>query len=88
MEPGSDEGALLVKEESSWESTGHTCSWKIARICEVRVPLVAVNPESGGWLFVYITLIRGDDEIGRWPTDGAMALKYAGPELELETWLI
>jgi alpha-amylase/alpha-mannosidase (GH57 family) len=88
MEPELDEGALLVKGEGTWESTGHTCSWKIARICEVRVPLAAVNPESGGWLFVYITLIRGNDEIGRWPTDGAMALKYAGPELELETWLI
>ena len=88
MEPGLDQGALQVKEESSWKSTCHTCSWKIARICEARVPLAAVNPEAGRRLFVYINLMRGIDEIGRWPTDGAMALKYAGPELELETWLI
>jgi alpha-amylase/alpha-mannosidase (GH57 family) len=88
MEPGSEEGALLVKEESSWKSTGHDCLWKIARICEARVPLAAVNPEAGRKLFAYITLMRGNDEIGRWPTDGSMALKYAGPELELETWLI
>jgi len=88
MEPGSVEGALLVKEESSWKSTGHDCSWKIARVCEARVPLAAMNPEAGKRLFSYITLMRGNDEIGRWPTDGSMALKYAGPELEMETWLI
>jgi len=88
MEPGSEEGVLLVKEESCWKSTGQTCFWKIARICEVRVPLGAVNPEAGGKMFVYITLMRNKDEFGRWPTDGVMALKYAGPGLELETWLI
>ena len=54
----------------------------------MRVPLASVNPEPGGKLFAYITLMRSADEIGRWPTDGAMSLKYAGPELESDAWLI
>ena len=88
MELGSDEGLLTTKAEKKWKSTGHTCNWKIAKVCEVRIPLESVNPEPGGNLFVYITLIRDSVEIGRWPADASMVLKYAGPELELETWLI
>jgi hypothetical protein len=85
---GLEEGVLLLKEASSWKGTGYTCSWKIAKICEVRIPLESVNPEPGGNFFVYITLIRDNVELGRWPADASMVLKYAGPELELETWLI
>lgn len=88
MDPESDEGELKVKDESGWRGSGHKCRWKIAKVCEARVPLAAVNPEPGGKLFAYITLLRDNDEIGRWPTDAPMMLKYAGPALELETWLI
>ncbi len=88
MDPGADEGPLLVKEEGTWEKTGHTGQWKIVRICEVRVPLAAINPEPGGKFFAFVTLLRYSDEIGRWPIDSAMVLKYMGPELELETWII
>jgi hypothetical protein len=77
-----------VKDKKGWKGSGHICRWKIARVCEAQVPLVAVNPEPGGKLFAYVTLLRGNNEIGRWPTDAPMMLKYAGPALELETWLI
>jgi len=88
MDLESDEGELKVKDENGWRGSSHNCRWKIAKVCEAQVPLAAVNPEPGGKLFAYITLLRGNDEIGRWPTDAPMMLKYAGPELELETWLI
>jgi alpha-amylase/alpha-mannosidase (GH57 family) len=88
MNRDSEEGLLLVKEEGVWKATGQICRWKIARLCEVGVPLEPLNPEPGGKIFAYITLLRGSEELGRWPTDAPMALKYAGPELELETWLI
>lgn len=83
-----EEGPLMAKGEGGWQETGQLCRWKIARVCEVRIPLEAVNPEPGGKLFAFITLLRGNEEIGRWPTDAPMVLKYAGPDLELETWLI
>jgi alpha-amylase/alpha-mannosidase (GH57 family) len=88
MGVGADEGSLLLKEDNAWKSTGHKCFWKIARVCEARVPLKAVNPELGGKFFAYINLLREDVELGRWPAESAMVLKYAGPELGLETWLI
>jgi alpha-amylase/alpha-mannosidase (GH57 family) len=84
----SDEGELMVKDETGWRGSGHNCRWKIVKVCEAQVPLAAVHPEPGGKMFAYMTLLRGNDEIGRWPTDAPMMLKYAGPELELETWLI
>jgi alpha-amylase/alpha-mannosidase (GH57 family) len=86
MEPGTEQGILLVKNENSWKPTAHPCSWRIGRICEVRVPLVAVSLEPGCRLLACITLVRSANEIGRWPPDGAMSLKYQGVELESETW--
>ena len=83
-----EEGALLVKEDNIWKTSGHFCSWKIFRICEARVPLEAVCPEVGGKIFAYVSLMRENVEIGRWPSGSAMVLKYAGPELDMESWLI
>jgi len=39
-------------------------------------------------MFVYLTLTRNGEEIGRWPADAPMLLKYAGPDIEVENWLI
>jgi alpha-amylase/alpha-mannosidase (GH57 family) len=88
MDLESGEGEIRVKDEKGWKGSGHNCRWKIAKVCEAQVPLAALNPEPGGKLFAYVTLLRGNNEIGRWPTDAPMLLKYAGPALELETWLI
>ncbi len=82
------DGVLQVRDGAEWRDTGASCSWKILKVCEARVPLAALDPEPGGSVFAFLTLTRGDDEVGRWPTDAPMRLKYAGPELELETWLI
>jgi alpha-amylase/alpha-mannosidase (GH57 family) len=84
----SEEGPLERKLEGAWQELGASCTWKIRRICEVRVPLEAVNPEPGDKIFCYLTLTRNNDEIGRWPTDAPMLLKYAGNEIEVENWLI
>lgn len=88
MDLESDEGEIKVKAEHGWKESGQLCRWKIVKVCEAQIPLAAINPEPGGKLFAYITLRRNNDEIGRWPTDAPMMLKYAGPALELETWLI
>lgn len=88
MEPDRNEGELLVKKQAAWQGTGAVGFWKIRRVCEVRVPLRAMEPERDCCFFVYITLTRGGDEVGRWPTHAPLALTYRGPELELENWLV
>ena len=88
MVPDAVEGELLVKDSSGWKGTGETCQWKIDRVCEARIPLAAFRPERGNTFFAYLTLTRGEEEIGRWPTHVPLALGYAGRELELENWLV
>jgi hypothetical protein len=79
---------LQTRKSGEWEILPIICQWQIRKICEVRIPLDAINPEPGSMLFAYLTLMRGDDEVGRWPVDSPMRLKYAGAELELDNWLI
>ena len=83
-----EEGLLQVREGAVWHDSETRCRWKILKICEAKVPLDILHPEPGGYIFAFLTLTRGDDEVGRWPTDAPMRLRYVGPELELETWLI
>jgi alpha-amylase/alpha-mannosidase (GH57 family) len=82
------EGELLVKDHSHWRGTGGICHWKFGRICEVLIPLDSLNPEQGGTFFVFITLMRDREEIGRWPTHSPLAVTYIGQRLELENWLV
>ncbi|HEY6872866.1 MAG TPA: glycoside hydrolase family 57 protein [Geobacteraceae bacterium] len=82
------EGPLEAKIEGSWHTLDLSCRWKILRVCEIGIPLEAINPEPGGKILGYLTLTRAGEEVGRWPTDAPMLLKYAGPEIELENWLI
>jgi hypothetical protein len=89
MDLKSNKGPVEQKHDgSSWQELDKACDWKIRRVCEVRIPLDAVTPEAGVKIFCYITLTRNNEEIGRWPTDAPMLLKYAGPQIELENWLI
>ena len=81
-------GPLELKSEGVWQALDNACRWEILRICEVSVPLEAVHLEPGGKIFSYLTLTRNEEEIGRWPTDAPMLLKYAGPQIEVENWLI
>ncbi len=83
-----EEGPLEVKREGEWHPLESACRWKIRRICEAGIPLDAINPEPRGKMFCYLTLSRSGEEMGRWPTDAPMLLTYAGPEIELENWLI
>lgn len=82
------EGPLLKREEGSWLPTAMICTWKVAKVCEVMIPLVALNLKSKDKMFASVTLSRDGQEVGRWPMDAPMVLAYAGPELELENWLI
>ena len=88
MDAESSEGELLVKHDTAWTATGGHCQWEICRICEIRIPLTALRPEQKSTLFAHITLTRGHEEIGRWPTHSPLALTYMGPELDLENWLV
>jgi alpha-amylase/alpha-mannosidase (GH57 family) len=88
MDLSDGEGRLQCRGEGGWDDTVSLCRWKIVRVCEAAVPLDAVSPAPGGKLFAYLTLTRGKEEVGRWPTDAPMVLKYAGPDIELENWLI
>jgi len=88
MEPDTSEGKLLVKDEGRWVKTGALCHWKISRICEVRIPLEVLMPVPESTIFAHITLSRGHEEIGRWPTHAPLALTYVGPGLELDNWLV
>jgi alpha-amylase/alpha-mannosidase (GH57 family) len=55
--------------------------YSIARIAEARISLEALQLAPGDKLPVYITLTRENREIGRWPLDTPLILKYAGPDL-------
>ena len=84
----SDEGLLMVKENAVWVPTCGYCRWKIGKICEVSIPLEIIKPGSKSKIFAYVTLVRDNEEIGRWPSDAPLMLYYAGSEIELDNWLI
>ena len=88
MRKDTDEGLLQIKENNVWVPTSGHCNWKIARTCEIRVPLEPLGLPPGCKLFASITLVRDNEEIGRWPADASLMLQYAGAEIELENWLI
>ncbi|UFS72742.1 glycoside hydrolase [Geomonas sp. RF6] len=88
MEVGAHEGELLVKGENGWSGCGSRCRYRIARIAEAAVSVQALALSPGDKLFGYLTLTREREELGRWPVDTPLPLKYAGPELETETWVI
>jgi alpha-amylase/alpha-mannosidase (GH57 family) len=88
MDTKKSESVLLVKNDAGWTETGGLCQWKIARVCEARIPLTSLEPEQKSTFFAYLTLTREQEEIGRWPTHSPLALSYVGPELELENWLV
>lgn len=83
-----NEGLLQGRENSVWIPTRGHCHWKIDKVCEVAIPLNAINPAPGSKLFASITLVRDNEEIGRWPSDAPLMLYYAGPEIEVDNWLI
>ncbi|MGB9082847.1 MAG: glycoside hydrolase, partial [Desulfuromonadaceae bacterium] len=84
----SDEGLLQIKENGVWTPTGSYCRWKIARICEISIPLGGIKLAGGSKLFVSVTLVRDNEEAGRWPSDAPLMLYYAGADIELDNWLI
>jgi hypothetical protein len=82
-------GALQSSGKAgAFKSTRHSCSWGIKRVCEAAIPLSALNLLAKEPLKAYLTLVRGHEELGRWPVDAPMELKYFGVELELTNWLI
>ena len=83
-----NEGLLLVKENGVWMPTNSICTWRIAKTCEISIPLNSIKLTAGSKLFVSITLVRDNEEIGRWPSDAPLMLFYAGAEIELDNWLI
>jgi hypothetical protein len=88
MQMRSDEGLLQVKENSVWVPTNGHSHWKISKTCEVAIPLGALKLAPKSKLFASITLVRDNEEIGRWPTDAPLMLYYAGADIELDNWLI
>ncbi|MDD2539984.1 MAG: glycoside hydrolase family 57 protein [Desulfuromonadaceae bacterium] len=83
-----DDGLLLVKENGVWIPTNSYCHWKIAKTCEISIPLSSIKLAAGSKLFVSVALVRDNEEAGRWPSDAPLMLYYAGADLELDNWLI
>ncbi len=88
MQRSCSEGLLLVKELGNWNPTGTYCRWAIERTCEVAIPLEGLGLPAKSKLFASVTLTRDREEIGRWPSDAPLMLRYEGPELEANDWLI
>jgi hypothetical protein len=88
MQKRTDEGMMQIRENNVWVPTSGHCSWKIARTCEISIPLESLKLSPKSRLFASITLVRDNEEIGRWPSDASLMLYYAGAEIELENWLI
>ncbi|MDD2851551.1 MAG: glycoside hydrolase family 57 protein [Desulfuromonadaceae bacterium] len=83
-----DEGLLQVKENGAWIPTRSRCRWRIAKTCEVCIPLSSIKLAAGSKLFASVSLVRDNEEIGRWPSDAPLMLYYAGANIELDNWLI
>jgi alpha-amylase/alpha-mannosidase (GH57 family) len=83
-----DEGLLLVRENGVWTPTSSYCRWKIAKTCEISIPLSSIKLAGGSKLFVSVMLVRDNEEVGRWPSDAPLMLHYAGADIELDNWLI
>jgi alpha-amylase/alpha-mannosidase (GH57 family) len=83
-----DGGPLQIKKSGSWVDSGSFCPFRIAKTAEAGISLEILKLHQGDKLFAFLTLVRGTEEIGRWPVDAPLSLNYAGPELELDTWLI
>jgi len=83
-----DGGLLQIKENGIWTPTNSYCHWKIAKICEISIPLNSIRLAAESKLFVSMTLVRDNEEIGRWPSDAPLMLYYAGAGIELDNWLI
>ncbi len=88
LQAQSDEGLLQVRENGGWRAAGAGCRWKIARICEVEIPLDSIKPSPGSKMFAFVTLLRGGEESGRWPSDAPLLIYYAGAGIEFDNWLI
>lgn len=88
MQLAFDEGLLQIRENNLWVPTSGHCRWKISKTCEVSVPQDVLKLSARSKLFAAISLVRDCEEIGRWPADAPLMLYYAGPEIELENWLI
>ena len=88
LQTRSDEGVLQVRENDVWTPTRGRCNWKIAKTCEVSIPLDTIKLTPKSKLFASVMLVRDNEEIGRWPADAPLMLYYAGPEIELDNWLI
>ncbi|QVW35034.1 glycoside hydrolase [Geobacter sulfurreducens] len=86
--PAATDGPLLRRGDGTWYATGSRGAWAIDRICEVAIPLAPLGLEPRGKLFASVTLTRGGEEFGRWPADASLLLAYAGPELEIDNWMI
>ena len=83
-----EEGLLQVKENGVWVPTGDYCKWKIVKNCEISIPLAPLHLMAQSKLFISVSLVRDNEEIGRWPTDAPLMLFYAGADIELDNWLI
>jgi alpha-amylase/alpha-mannosidase (GH57 family) len=83
-----EEGLLQVKANGVWMPTRNYCRWKINRTCEISIPLSGIRLTNGSKLFVSVSLVRDNEEIGRWPSDAPLMLYYAGTDIELDNWLI
>jgi alpha-amylase/alpha-mannosidase (GH57 family) len=88
MHLGATDGELQVKGPAGWRPSGTVAQYSIGRIAEARIPLSALNLSAGDKIFTYFTFNRSRDELGRWPADTPLLLNYAGPDLDMETWLI
>jgi alpha-amylase/alpha-mannosidase (GH57 family) len=85
---GASEAELQVKVAPGWQASGAVAQFCIGRIAEARIPLSALGLSAGEKLFTYFTFTSNNEELGRWPLDTPLLLNYAGPDLDMETWLI
>ena len=84
MQPGAGEGELQLLKEGRWQSSGCLARYLVGRCAELRIPLLALGLEVGDRLSCHLTLSRGADLLGRWPSGAPLTLPYAGPGLGAE----
>jgi hypothetical protein len=85
---GEEGGYVQAKGAVGFRAKRSRFACQIRRVCEVKIPISAVKPLQGESFQLFLALHRGGEEVGRWPADSPMELKYLGETLELDNWLI
>jgi hypothetical protein len=83
-------GLTLSKmgEKENWEEVKKLDSFGLDKIIELAVPFADIGANPGDEVQFFITVLKDDNELERWPRGGVISLKAPTESYESEQWSI